>query len=807
MNYKILLTLMAASLTAQAQNLTLHYDRPATYFEEALPIGNGTMGAMVYGGTGESRLSLNDITLWTGEPDRKVYSPGASHYVDSVRHLLDREDYRMADRVQRHIQGHYSENYQPLGNLLIHFSGIGGKDDVSGYSRQLDISRAVASTTYTTGGSRIETHVIASAPDSVIAMHIHSEHPFSATIRFDSQLPHTTVAQAGELITDGYAAYHSIPNYVGSKFDYDPLRGIHFRTIVKVIGCPVSASSDADTATVHLTDATDVTILIANVTSFNGFDHDPVTQGRDYRRLVRSRIDAATARSWHGILDRHIADYRRYFGRVRLDLGPTDPAILAMPTDRQLFDYTARGQHNPQLEALYFQYGRYLLISCSRTSGVPANLQGLWNESILPPWSCNYTTNINLEENYWAAETANIGEMHMPLLTFLRNLAVTGAVSAREYYGASRGWSLAHNTDIWAMTCPVGEHGGSPQWANWNMGGAWITTHIWEHYTFSQDLQFLRDYYPVLRGAAQFCIDWLVSKDGYLITSPSTSPENIYRTPDGYQGQTLYGGSADIAMIRECLTCALKAAETLHTDRAFRRQLHSTIARLLPYRIGRKGNLQEWYYDWDDPEPQHRHQSHLFGLYPGHQLDDLDTPDIPYQDYTLAQLRDACARTLDIKGDNSTGWSTGWRVNLYARLRDSRQAYHIYRRLLRYVSPDPSADENYTSGGGTYPNLFDSHSPFQIDGNFGGCAGVAEMLLQSSEHTIHLLPALPAEWSQGSVSGLRARGGFEVGISWTGGRVTSYTLSSRTGGSTTVRYDGRTRTVRLRPGQTLTLQP
>ena len=785
---------------AEAQNLCLHYDRPAEHFEEALPIGNGGMGAMIYGGTEQCRISLNDITLWTGEPERDVFSPGAYVYVDSVRDLLNHEDYRGADRMQRHIQGHYSENYQPLGNCLITFGNIGSAEKVSDYHRQLDISRAVASYRYRTDGNEFSSEAFASAPDSVIVLHFHSDIPFCASVGFESQLPHTTVANDGELISDGYAAYHSIPNYVGSKFDYDENRGIHFRTIIKVIGNNTRSRNVDGAASVEMKDETDVTILIANVTSFNGFDMDPVREGRDYRRLVRTRIDAAAGKSWTDIRDAHIADYQTYFNRVSLDLGKTDSDIAALPTDRQLYDYTAKNQRNPELETLYFQYGRYLLISCSRTIGVPANLQGLWNESLLPPWSCNYTANINLEENYWAVETANIGEMHLPMLSFLKNTAITGHTTAHEYYGIDNGWCLAHNTDIWAMTCPVGEHGGSPQWANWNMGGAWTSTHIWEHYSFSQDRHFLKDYYPVLKGAAQFCMDWLIEKDSVLMTSPSTSPENVFLTDKGVIGQTLYGGSADIAMIRECLTCACKAAKVLGVDRKWRRQVETTISRLLPYRIGKKGNLQEWYYDWDDPEPQHRHQSHLFGLYPGHQFEDMDSGTIPYQDYSLQQLRDACAKTLEIKGDNSTGWSTGWRVNLYARLGDAVQAYHIYRKLLRYVSPDGSAEENYSTGGGTYPNLFDSHSPFQIDGNFGGCAGVVEMLMQSTDKSITLLPALPKDWRDGKVSGIKARGGFEVSMEWKDGKVISFTVYSRTGGTTTVRCNGTSHTVRLKAG-------
>ncbi len=489
----------------------------------------------------------------------------------------------------------------------------------------------------------------------------------------------------------------------------------------------------------------------------------------------------------------HIADYRHFFDRVNLDLGATDPQIAALPTDVQLRRYTELNERNPELEALYFQFGRYLLISCSRTPGVPANLQGLWNEKLLPPWSSNYTSNINLQENYWGAEVTNLSEMHDPLLGFIENLSKTGRTTASNYYGVDSGWCLGHNTDIWAMTCPVGLNGGDPSWASWNMGGAWVATHIWERYQFTKDKEFLMRNYPLLRGAAEFCIEWLIEKDGKLMTSPGTSPENKFMTPDGYAGATSYGNTSDIAMTRECLLDALAATRELGIDKKFASQLSATISRLQPYKIGHNGNLQEWYHDWPDQDPRHRHQSHLFGLYPGHHLSVDDTP----------QLAAAAARTLEIKGDETTGWSTGWRVNLYARLRDGKNAYHIYRKLLNYISPDNYRGKDARRGGGTYPNLLDAHSPFQIDGNFGGSAGVAEMLIQSTPESITLLPAIPDDWSEGEVKGLCARGGFTVDFAWKDGKVKSATVTSRSGGATKLHYNGTTKKLRLKPGQSV----
>lgn len=776
--------------------LTLRYDKPAEYFEEALVIGNGTMGATVYGGTKTDRISLNDITLWTGGPDREVTTPGAFKALPEIRALLDKEDYRAAERANRQVQGHFSESYQPLGQLTIEYEDNTARD-ITAYERRLDISRAVATTQYLKRGSLHTSEYFASAPDSVIVIRLQSpKEGMRATLRFTSQLPCSVTAKDGEITADGYAAYRSYPGYYGGvpadeHTLYDPERGTRFRTLVRAIARDGEIKSYAS-GDVKIDGCHDVTIIIANVTSFNGFDRDPATEGRDYRRLVKQRMARAARKTNDELLHTHLYDYQRFFGRVNIDLGRTDPAIAALPTDRQLRLYTEEGQTNPELEALYFQYGRYLLISCSRTEGVPANLQGLWNEHLLPPWSCNYTANINLEENYWAAETTNLSEMHRPLLTFIGNLKTTGETTAREYYGVDRGWCLGHNTDIWAMTCPVGMRESDPSWACWNMGGAWVSTHIWEHYLFTQDRDFLQRSYPLLKGAAEFCMAWLIEKDGSLITSPGTSPENRYKTPDGFCGATSYGNTSDLAMIRECIIDAREAARTLCRDKDFIANADRTLRRLLPYHVGSNGNLQEWYHDWQDQDPQHRHQSHLFGLYPGHHLSPATTP----------ELARACARTLEIKGDKTTGWSTGWRVNLYARLLDAPGAYHIYRKLLSYVSPDNYKGKDARRGGGTYPNLLDAHAPFQIDGNFGGCAGVAEMLMQSTPTTITLLPALPDEWADGSVSGICARGGFVVSMKWSKRRVTELTLTSRRGGKTTILCNGSKKTVSMKAGET-----
>lgn len=788
------LLLLAATPVSFAQNkkpsvpqlpMKLWYNKASTAFEEALVLGNGQMGATVYGGAVTDLIHLNDITLWSGEPVDPYLNKDAYQHLPAVREALQRNDYAAADTLVKKLQGKFSESYAPLGNLYLDFP----VSEVTQYYRDLDIDKAVASVQYGVAGNRIKREYFVSHPDKVMVIRVSGTKAkgLSFRVRFDSQLKYKAIEGKPYLFFRGSAPVRAEPNYVrkkGNPILYLENRGTRFSATVLVNNTDGKITRTDSTLSVDA--ATEATIYVSLATSFNGFDKNPVTQGLPDREIAARQLLAASRNTYQQLLQRHLADYQRFFNRVSLKLADTDPVNL-LPTDERLRRYS-KGAADPYLETLYFQFGRYLLISSSRTKGVPANLQGLWNPHIQPPWSSNYTMNINAEENYWLAENTNLSEMHQPFLSFIENLEKTGRITARTFYNAP-GWTCHHNSDIWAMTNPVGDFGnGNPEWANWNMGGVWAATHLWEHYAFTQDKQFLEEKaYPLMKGAAEFSLAMLVDDGkGNYITSPSTSPENHYKTPDGFQGATLYGGTADLGMIRELFIDLIAAQKVLKTDSVFQQRLQQALAKLYPYQVGKNGNLQEWYHDWEDADPKHRHQSHLFGLYPGTHITTEHTP----------ALANAAKRTLEIKGDETTGWSKGWRINLWARLKDGNHAYKMYRELLKYVEPD-NVKVNYRRGGGTYPNLFDAHPPFQIDGNFGGAAAVAEMLLQSTPDRIEILPALPAAWSTGEVCGLKARGGWEVGMRWADGKLTYLEVKGRPGTTVTWSYQGQERKDKL----------
>lgn len=779
-NFLILaLCSLSLHLVAQQLPMRLWYDRPANLFEESLPIGNGRLGALVYGGADTNIIRLNDITFWSGKPVDLNVDADANRWILVIRKALFQENYRLADSLQHYVQGVNSQYYQPLGTIIINDLNIG---EVSDYRRELNLDSAVCRDRYTRGAVTISRTYFASHPDNVIAITLKASKPgqLHCSVALTSLVDHYVKASDRQLTMTGNAAG-------------DPRETIHFCSVLRVknAGGQVIKSD----STLVIDGATSATLYFVNETSFNGFDKHPVTEGAPY-------IDNAMNAAWHlanynydNLLKRHVKDYQSIFSRLKLNLDGAQPNV-DVTTDDMLRNYRNGQPTDKYLETLYFQYGRYMLISSSRTSGVPANLQGLWNEKKRAPWRGNYTININLEENYWPCDVANMPEMFAPLSSFCQNLAVTGAHSAKNYYGINHGWSCGHNSDIWAMSNPVGEKKESPTWSNWNMGGAWLMQNIYDHYLYTQDKDYLHTIaYPLMKGASDFMLNWLIpnpKNPKELITAPSTSPEAFYTNDQGYSGATIYGGTADLAIVRELLVNTMSAAKELNKDRKYRKLLHKTIDRLHPYSVGHMGDINEWYYDWDDQDFKHRHQSHLIGLYPGHQITLQETP----------KLANAAARSLEIKGDETTGWSTGWRMNLWARLHNGKEAYHIYQKLLSYVDPRPRQPKH----GGTYPNLFDAHPPFQIDGNFGGTAGVCEMLMQSNNGVIELLPALPEQWPTGQISGLKARGGFEIGFTWKDGKVIRIELSNSKGGKVHLKYNGRGKTFKLKKGKTRVIE-
>ena len=793
----LILTICCAGATrAQQLPMNLWYDREAIYFEESLPIGNGQISATVYGGADTDSLQLNDMTLWSGKPWDRNRNADAHRWIPQIREALFREDYKTADSLQLKMQGPDAEWYEPVGTLVM--NDIHSKDGkAENYRRMLDIDRAIASVSYDRNGVHYEREYFVSYPNRVIVIHLKASQPaaLSMAVNLKSLLPSEVKGRGNnQLLMRGHAT--------GDATD-----AMKFCTLVQVDCDKQGRWGTDDDGNLFIMQATEATLYIANETSFNGFDKHPVAEGRDIEALIEQDAKDIARLDYNKVKATHIADYQQFYNRLTLSI---DGAVAddRVPTDKQLLNYTDNHESNAYLETLYMQYGRYLLITSSRTPSVPATLQGIWNPYVRAPWHSGYTTNINLEENYWPAEVANLSELTMPLITFIQNLAQTGAYAARNYYGIVDGWCASHNSDIWAAANPVQ---GMPLWANWNLSGAWLCMSLWEHYLYTQDEAYLRDVaYPLMRGAANFCMQWLVEnphKPQELFTAPSTSPENMYKTFEGYSGCTCYGGTADLAIIRELFINTLQAINVLSADpkvaddSQFGSQIAESLSRLHPYTIGHEGDLDEWYYDWDDWDPKHRHQSHLIGLYPGRHISLAKTP----------RTARAAEQTLIQKGNETTGWSTGWRINLWARLHDADHAYLLFRKLLTYVSPDNYDGPDKRSSGGTYPNLFDAHAPFQIDGNFGGTAGVCEMLIQSDLQIdspqaaayIELLPALPKAWSSGEVHGLKARGGYTVDMKWSDSKVVSATVTAGRSGRVVVAMNGQSHEYTLKKGKTI----
>jgi len=732
-----------------SQNLKLQYNQPASEWVEALPLGNSRLGIMVYGDPIHERLQLNEETVWAGSPYQNN-NPEALKTLPQVRRLIfENKNEEAQTLIQKTFTTpHNGMPYQTIGSLHLHFEGHNNYTD---YQRELDIERAVATIRYKVNEVSYTRELFTSFTDQVVIMHLSSDTPgsISFTANYSSPLQHTVSQKKNKLILSAQGGDHEgIPGKVR----------VENQVYVETAGGEVKIIDGKLT----VTNATTATLYSSAATNFINYKDISGKEGRK----AEGYIQAALKKPYGQALNDHVSYYQKLFNRVKLDLGKSD--FINEETHLRVKHYNQRDDKH--LAVLLFQFGRYLLISSSQPGGQPATLQGIWNDKVLPPWDSKYTININTEMNYWPAEVTNLSEMHEPLFDMIKDLAVTGQETARIMYG-SKGWVTHHNTDLWRSTGPVD----NPYYGMWPTGGAWLSQHLWQHYLYTGDIHFLKTIFPILKGAADFFLDYLVEHPDYtwMVVSPSNSPEN---KPKNRETTITAGCTMDNQIVFDVLSNALHANRIIQGEKTYEDQLQQMLDRLPPMQIGQFNQIQEWLEDLDDPQDQHRHVSHLYGLYPSNQISPYKSP----------ELFQAAKNTLIYRGDQATGWSIGWKINFWARLLDGNHAYKIIRNMLVLLESEEK-QEKRNPDGRTYPNLFDAHPPFQIDGNFGYTAGIAEMLLQSHDGAVHLLPALPDIWDKGEVSGLKTRGSFEVSMMWNGAQLLKTQIYSEIGGNLRLR--------------------